>query len=98
MKYEKGKWYKFTIKSECECTAEVIARYIRQGDSIDDILVRMHRQVELNNPYWIPEEWYNSTTVLYVTDLDFYDIIRISTDEEDGYYIPICFIKEATEV
>lgn len=98
MKYEKGKWYNFTIKSECECAAEAVARYIRHGQSIDFILKNMHRQLEFDNPFWLPKEWYKSTIMLCVTDAFLDGVIRLSTSETDGYYIPVCFIKEATEV
>lgn len=99
MKYEKGKWYKFTIKSECECTTEAIAKWLQQGFTMDEILRGMHDQMKRNDPYWLPEEWFGNTTILCVTNSEmFSDTIRISDIEVDGYYVPLTFIEEATEV
>lgn len=99
MKYEKGKWYKFTFKSECECTVEAIAKWLQQGFVIEEILRDMGGQMKINDPYWLPEEWFRNTVILCVTDAEpFSDVIKISSVEVDGYYVPITFIEEATEV
>ena len=97
MKYEKGKWYNFTIKSECECAMESIAKWLEEGYTMGEILRGMRGQMKANDPYWLPEEWFGNTTILCVTETDtFEDMLRISPFEKEGYYVPITFIKEAT--